>query len=335
MGEIAGWARKIGMYSKKITVVIPYFQREPGILKKSLASVFASESVRNVTILVIDDGSPEPARREIAELGETRFPVAIIRQPNAGPGGARNMGLENAPHDTDYVAFLDSDDIWSPQHLKHALLALNAGYDVYFSDHIQLGAETSAFRRAGRIDPGTHRTIASHDHLHEYSGDIFDQIVTGNLIGTSTVVFDFKKYHGLRFRTDLTSAGEDYLFWLELASSNARFSFGSLPEAEYGKGVNVYAGSGWGTDGHAHRIYHELGYRKTLKAVYNLNSHQYTFVNSEIRRLRQAFVADCVHRLLHRKKVSWNLVATVVRSEPKVTFYILPAMARSAYRALR
>lgn len=322
------------MYSKKIAVVIPYFQREPGILKKALASVFASDAIRNLTVVVIDDASPEPAQREITELGEARFPVSIIRQPNAGPGGARNMGLENIPDDTDYVAFLDSDDIWFPQHLKNALLALNAGYDVYFSDHIQLGAETSAFRRAGKIDLSGHSTIAGENHLHAYSGDMFDQIITGNVIGTSTVVFDYKKFRHLRFRTDLTTAGEDYLFWLELALGNARFSFGSSPEVEYGKGVNVYAGSGWGTDGHARRIYHELRYRRTLKTIYRLNSRQRDFVGREIRRLRQAFVADCLHRLVHRKKVSWDLAASVVKSQPQVVFHVIPTVAKSAFKVL-
>ena len=41
-----------------IAVVIPYFQREPGILAKALKSVLASEAVEDVHVIVVDDESP-------------------------------------------------------------------------------------------------------------------------------------------------------------------------------------------------------------------------------------------------------------------------------------
>ena len=100
-----------------IAVIIPYFQCESGILAKALNSVFLSEVASDVHIILVDDQSPVSAKDELATLGSTRFPVTVIEQVNAGPGGARNTGLENLPAGTDYVAFLDSDDVWSPRHL--------------------------------------------------------------------------------------------------------------------------------------------------------------------------------------------------------------------------
>ena len=311
-----------------IAIVIPYFQREPGILVKALKSVFASEGVEDVYVIVVDDESPVSAASELAAFGNTRFPVRLIQQPNAGPGGARNTGLENLPANVDYVAFLDSDDTWSPQHLQNALEALKAGYDAYFCDHIQLGAETSAFQRAGRIDPAKHSSIADRSDLYAYQGDMFNQIITGNIIGTSTVVFDHRKFDGLRFRTDLTSAGEDYLFWLELSHRGARFAFGAAPSVFYGKGVNVYAGAGWGTDGHARRIVHELTYRKALLSLYQLNAQQRILVEEAIRHLDEAFVADCLHRAAHRKPIDWNLVFRILQLEPRITLKAVQVFAR-------
>lgn len=301
-----------------ISVVIPYFQHEPGILANALRSVMASEVDTDVRIIVVDDQSPVQAKSEIATLGETRFPITVIEQTNQGPGGARNTGLDNVPRDTDYVAFLDSDDIWSPSHLNNALTALVAGYDVYFCDLYQLGAEVSAFRRARRINPDQHPTIAGRENLHAYQGDMFDQILTGNIIGTPTVVFDFKKHPALRFCTDLTSAGEDYLYWLDLATRNARFAFGSTPEVTCGKGVNVYAGSGWGTDGHARRIADELNFRRVLTKRYQLTSRQYEIVQSSMKKLRSGFVADCVHRLAHRRHIDWKLTLNLLRVNPLI-----------------
>ena len=318
-----------------IAVVIPYFQREPGILVKALKSVFASEAVEDVYVIVVDDESPVSAASELAAIGNTRFPVKLIQQSNAGPGGARNTGLDNLPANVNYVAFLDSDDTWSPQHLKNAFAALKAGYDVYFCDHVQLGADTSAFRRAGRIDPAEHSAIADRTDLHAYKGDMFNQIIMGNIIGTPTVVFDRRKFDDLRFRTDLTSAGEDYLFWLELSHRGARFAFGSTPSAFCGKGVNVFAGAVWGTEGHARRIVHELTFRRTLLSLYQLNAQQNKFVKDSIRHLSEAFVADWLHRAAHRKPIDWKLVLTMLRMEPRIAFTAVQVVARKIVSFVR
>lgn len=309
--------------NQMVAVVIPYYQREPGILRKALFSVFASEGVENVHILVIDDGSPVSAKSELAEIGTTRFPVTLIQQENSGPGGARNTGLENLPDNVDYIAFLDSDDIWSNKHLHNAVVALTSGYDVYFCNHVQLGGETSAFERAGKINTSLHKTISAQADLHAYQGDMFNQIITGNIIGTSTVVFSKQKFANVRFRTDLTTAGEDYLFWLELSHRGAHFAFGSTPSVFYGKGVNVYAGSGWGTEGYARRIVHELTYRKALLSIYQLNVQQYAIVEEAIRHLDDSFVRDCMHRVAHKKPISWKLVSTILRMEPRIVYVAL------------
>lgn len=317
-----------------IAVVIPYFQREPGILTKALLSVFASEGVENVQVIVVDDDSPISAKSELAKVGSTRFPVRVIRQPNAGPGGARNTGLENLPEAVEYVAFLDSDDTWAPHHLNNAVIALAAGHDVYFCDHVQLGADTSAFRRAGRMDPAQHSTVAERADLHAYQGDMVNQIISGNIIGTSTVIFNRRKFEGLRFRTDLTSAGEDYLFWLDLAQRGARFAFGTTPAVYYGKGVNVYAGAGWGTEGHAHRIVDERAYRKVLLSHYPLTAAQSEIVEEAIRKLDEAFVADCLHRAAHRKAIAWTLVFTMLKTEPRIALRAIKVLASRLSRRI-
>lgn len=309
-----------------IAVVIPYFQREEGILARALRSVFASRGIDDVEIILVDDQSPVPARKELANLGRKRFPVTLIEQANAGPGGARNTGLDHLPAGTRYVAFLDSDDEWSPQHLENALTALGAGYDVYFADLLQLGAEVSAFRRAGQLDPSRHPTIPGRNDLHAYDGDMFNQIVTGNVIGTPTVVFDRQKYPNVRFRTDLTTAGEDYLFWLDLCLQGAAFAFGSATEVVCGRGVNVFAGSGWGTDGHARRVVDELAYRKALLASYPLADHQRQAVRTGLRSLRDALVKDYIHRASHGRSLDWSLLWSAMRREPRIAGRVFPVL---------
>src|SRR5690606_39052422 len=106
--------------TRKCTVIMPYYQRTPGILCRALKSVFA-QSHPDYDVIVVDDASPLPVGAEIEAFSlEERARITVIKQPNAGPGGARNMGLDHVSADTAYVAFLDSDDEWMPDHLKNA-----------------------------------------------------------------------------------------------------------------------------------------------------------------------------------------------------------------------
>jgi GT2 family glycosyltransferase len=68
-------------------------------------------------IIIIDDGSTDDTFT-IAQEYESRYPgqIRALRQPNAGPGPARNRGLVEARGE--YVCFLDSDDLWFPWTLK-------------------------------------------------------------------------------------------------------------------------------------------------------------------------------------------------------------------------
>lgn len=118
--------------SSTIGVVIPYYQREAGILARALRSVARQRDIRDVLLVVVDDASPAPAAQDIAEIQEGfPFPLEVIIQPNGGPGSARNRALEALAGRVCYVAFLDSDDEWSDDHLARALLALQQGFDVY------------------------------------------------------------------------------------------------------------------------------------------------------------------------------------------------------------
>ena len=121
------------MSSMRIAVVIPYYQREPGILLRALRSVEAQEGIEgvdDVVVVVIDDASPVSASDELARWeGQRRFSIKVIQQPNGGPASGRNRGLDGLEENDRYVAFLDSDDEWMPMHLAHALRALSAGHD--------------------------------------------------------------------------------------------------------------------------------------------------------------------------------------------------------------
>ena len=246
-----------------IAVIIPFYQRQSGILKKAVLSAIAqkfSDHSRppQLDIIVVDDSSPVPASGELRDID---FPghckLTIISQQNTGPAGARNNALDHVHKDTEFVAFLDSDDQWTEEHLDNALQAMGKDMDFYFSDFYQLNQKTSAFNRAKRIDVKAHKSLRDCDYLHLYEGDMFDQILTGNVIGTSTVVFRFSRTPELRFRENFVNAGEDYLFWLDFVTKDQKIVFSSKCEAVYGPGVNIFSGAVWGSEQSLDRIFFE------------------------------------------------------------------------------
>lgn len=308
-----------------ISVIIPYYQRSPGILAKALASIVAQRDCGSrINVIVVDDASPAPASPEIALSNIAPDSVRVIVQPNGGPASARNTGLNHVLKGTRYIAFLDSDDEWTPDHLTRAVAALDSGYDFYFADHFQLGQAVSAFARAGRLELNNHPTLPRFSTgLHAYRGDMVDQIIRGNLIGTSTVVYSFELFAEQRFRIEFTNAGEDYLFWMALASAGAKIAFSSQAEAIYGKGVNIYAGSGWGSDSHLLRIHNELKYRKVTTQLLQLTALQKDHIQGCVQELRHAFASDIFHRLRHHKGISWPLIRAHFRLDP-MSFFELP-----------
>jgi glycosyltransferase involved in cell wall biosynthesis len=143
-----------GAVRRRIAVIIPYYQRDPGILARALDSVRAQELPRglHLHVYVVDDGSPLPAAGEIADSSA----LTLLVQDNAGPGAARNAALDRVEADggAEVVAFLDSDDIWHPTHLAEAVAALDRGYDFYCCDNARPGSfalfsEANAALRGG------------------------------------------------------------------------------------------------------------------------------------------------------------------------------------------
>src|SRR5262249_52448826 len=115
-----------------VAVIIPFFQRAQGLLRRAVGSAFAQQGARP-TVMVVDDGSPIPARDELVGL-TSRGSLQVIEQANAGPAAARNRALDSLRDDIEFVAFLDSDDTWDSRHLENASAAVSQGADLYFSD---------------------------------------------------------------------------------------------------------------------------------------------------------------------------------------------------------
>ncbi len=107
---------------KKISVVIPTFQRSYE-LRKTIESVVAQE-FQAFEIIIVDDGSTDDTREVVEELARTHRQANIlyVYKENGGAQSARNRGIVECKGD--YIQFVDSDDLLSPNNFckKNAVL---------------------------------------------------------------------------------------------------------------------------------------------------------------------------------------------------------------------
>ncbi|PIL39397.1 hypothetical protein CR103_13015 [Massilia psychrophila] len=112
------------------------------------------------------------------------------------------------------------------------------------------------------------------------------------------------------------------MFWLELSKLTSKIAFSDLCECIYGEGVNIFAGSGWGTEKSLDRLHHEIKYKKALPRLFRLNEVQLNANQKSIKALRKSFVADLVHRLRNRLPVRAQLLANQLKVDPPAVFPI-------------
>jgi CDP-glycerol glycerophosphotransferase len=118
----------------RISVIVPFFNVGGELLDDCLSSI-AAQTVTDLQVIVVDDGSTD-ASAEVAAARAAADPrFTLLRVPNGGPGHARNRGLELATGT--YLAFVDGDDVLPPHAYERLLHALEASGSDFVSGNVQ------------------------------------------------------------------------------------------------------------------------------------------------------------------------------------------------------
>ncbi|WIB78912.1 glycosyltransferase family 2 protein [Curtobacterium sp. MCPF17_002] len=103
-----------------VSVVMPVYRRAD-VVGAAIASVRAQQHA-NWELVVVDDGSGDDTVDVVRRIAADEPRIRLIERENGGAGAARNTGLTAVRGD--FVAFLDADNTWRPEHLSAALAAL-------------------------------------------------------------------------------------------------------------------------------------------------------------------------------------------------------------------
>ena len=273
-----------------VSVVIPTYNRAP-LVQEAVASVLA-QSYRPLELIVVDDGSTDTTGAALASRPEVR----VLSQPHTGmPGQVRNAGVRVARGE--YLAFLDSDDLWQPPKLERQVAAATqAGPAIWHT--------RERWVRSGRV-------ISQRAQRHRRSGDLFADSLRKCVIGPSTVLLHRAAFTGAGgFREDLEIA-EDYELWLRLT---ARYPVGYLDQELVVKRA-----------GHSDQLSERYGQIEIfrLRALHDLvaaghfaASTRHRAACEELVRKAQIYAAGCRKRGRHAEARSYEALARRWRVAP-------------------
>ena len=101
-----------------VSVIIPLYNKARYI-KRAVQSVL-NQTFENFELIIVDDGSTDESLEIVRGITDDR--LRVIQQANAGPGAARNRGMDESSGE--FLAFLDADDEWTPHFLERTVLVL-------------------------------------------------------------------------------------------------------------------------------------------------------------------------------------------------------------------
>lgn len=100
--------------SALVSLIMPVWQTRRDWLRTAVTSALEQRGCR-IELIVVDDGSPEPATSLLEGIADAR--LSVVRIGHAGPSAARNAGIDAAQGDR--IRFVDSDDVLEPDSTSH------------------------------------------------------------------------------------------------------------------------------------------------------------------------------------------------------------------------
>jgi glycosyltransferase involved in cell wall biosynthesis len=197
-----------------ISVVIPSYNYA-ALLREALNSVFA-QTHKDLQVIVVDDGSTDDTSKVLDEFAGRIQPIRLGR---SGLSAARNRGIDAALGE--FIAFLDSDDLWSPEKIEK-----HVNFAIAHPESAVTYTDASEFSDQGIAKKSFVENFPDLNH----PSDLFIPMITKYAIPTPSATMvsaTFLKESGLRFRERVFYA-EDLVFCHDVLLAGGKFGY--LPE---------------------------------------------------------------------------------------------------------
>lgn len=198
-----------------VTVITPAYNAEKYILD-TIKSV-AIQNVQDIEMIIVDDNSSDRTFEILQEASARYSFLKVMRNhKNMGPAFCRNLAIRKSQGQ--YLAFLDSDDVWLPNKLKSQLEFMRKGkFDFSYTSYYLMDEEGHSLN-----------TIVTGKEGIDYQ-----QLLYSCPIGCLTVMYEKKKFK----KTYMPNIprGQDYGLWLKLIQQGSRVGYLDQPLAKYRK----------------------------------------------------------------------------------------------------
>jgi cellulose synthase/poly-beta-1,6-N-acetylglucosamine synthase-like glycosyltransferase len=194
---------------------MPAYQAGATIRESVLSAL--SQTVSELEVIVVDDGSPEPMADALADIDDERLRI-LRHDRNRKAPAARNTALRAAR--APLVSQLDADDLWDPQYLEHVL--------PRFADP-GVGLVYANCRIEGH--PHGHDTYIFEPSVHPM--DRFPKIAEQNPVPALTATMRAEAVRGVGGYAEWLWVCDDYHLYMKLARAGWRFDFVDRELATY------------------------------------------------------------------------------------------------------
>lgn len=183
----------------KFSVVIPLYNKEQSIVN-TVFSVL-KQSYQNFEIVIINDGSSDGSVDAVKTIRDER--IRLIYQENQGVSAARNLGIKEASYE--WIAFLDGDDLWEPNHLKEIIKMMNTfPNEKVFVTSFEYSDKRKIFKHEG------------NDPIFKIE-NYFKEAIKDDIMWTSIVVVHKDCFLAVKGFNEKLKYGEDLDLWARLA----------------------------------------------------------------------------------------------------------------------